>query len=97
MHLSLPEKLEAFAQQQVGEGFYSSTSEYVRELIRKDMQDKDEKRRQDFYAAVQVGDNQLLQGQGITFDDTTMQRLGTQAMQNVESGNRTQSPEALPE
>ena len=82
MHLSLPEKLEAFAQEQVGEGFYSSASEYVRELIRKDMQQKDRQHQQAFYAAVQVGDNQIAQGHGIPFDDQTMQQLGQQAREN---------------
>lgn len=97
MHLSLPERLEIFAQQQVGEGLYSSTSEYVRALIRQDMTTKEQQRRQAFYAAVQHGDMQLAQGQGIDFTDTTMQELVTRAKQNVTDGNRTVSLEAIPE
>lgn len=97
MHLNLPEKLEEFAQQQVGEGFYSSTSEYVRELIRKDMKEKTEQHRQAFYAAVKVGDEQLLQGKGTTFDDSTMSTLSQKAQQNVADGTFTNNSEALPE
>ena len=36
MNVSLPEQLKAFAEQQVNGGQYGSTSEYVRELIRRD-------------------------------------------------------------
>ena len=36
MNISLPDKLKAFAEGQVGSGQYGSTSEYVRELIRRD-------------------------------------------------------------
>ncbi|MEO0685823.1 MAG: type II toxin-antitoxin system ParD family antitoxin, partial [Cyanobacteria bacterium J06649_11] len=64
MHLNLPDKLETFTQQQVGAGYYSSASEYIRELIRKDMQDKNEQRIQVFRSAVHVGDQQIIQGSG---------------------------------
>lgn len=36
MNISLPEPLKAFVDEQVARGAYSSTSEYVRELIRHD-------------------------------------------------------------
>ena len=36
MNISLPEALKSFVDQQVGARGYSSSSEYVRELIRKD-------------------------------------------------------------
>ena len=36
MNVSLPEQLRAFVDEQVVEGRYGSTSEYVRELIRRD-------------------------------------------------------------
>ena len=36
MNISLPEALKSFVDQQVNAGDYSSSSEYVRELIRKD-------------------------------------------------------------
>lgn len=97
MHLSLPEKLEAFALRQVGEGFYKSTSEYVRELIRRDMQERDEQHKLAFYAAIRTGDEQLLHGNGKVFDDTTMKTLGQRARQNMFNGTLTNSREALPE
>ena len=36
MNISLPERLKSFVDQQVSARGYSSSSEYVRELIRKD-------------------------------------------------------------
>jgi antitoxin ParD1/3/4 len=36
MNVSLPDELRAFVDAQVEEGRYGSTSEYVRELIRRD-------------------------------------------------------------
>jgi antitoxin ParD1/3/4 len=36
MNVSLPDELRAFVDEQVTEGRYGSTSEYVRELIRRD-------------------------------------------------------------
>lgn len=36
MNVSLPEQLRAFVDEQVDQGGYGSTSEYVRELIRRD-------------------------------------------------------------
>ena len=36
MNISLPETLKSFVDQQVSQGGYSTSSEYLRELIRKD-------------------------------------------------------------
>jgi antitoxin ParD1/3/4 len=36
MNVSLPGELKAYVDDQVGDGGYGSTSEYVRELIRRD-------------------------------------------------------------
>jgi antitoxin ParD1/3/4 len=38
MNVSLPEELRAFVDEQVCEGGYGSTSEYVRALIRRDQE-----------------------------------------------------------
>jgi len=36
MNISLPDKLKSFVDEQVNQGRYGTSSEYVRELIRKD-------------------------------------------------------------
>jgi antitoxin ParD1/3/4 len=42
MNISIPEKLKGWAEQRVAEGRYSSTSDYVRDLVRRD-QEQEEK------------------------------------------------------
>lgn len=37
MNVSLPETLKSFVDQQVAEGRYGTSSEYIRELIRRDL------------------------------------------------------------
>lgn len=44
MNVSIPDKLKSWAEQRVAEGRYSSTSDYVRDLVRRD-QEAEEKRR----------------------------------------------------
>ena len=36
MNVSLPDELKSYVDEQVGDGLYGSTSEYVRALIRRD-------------------------------------------------------------
>jgi antitoxin ParD1/3/4 len=44
MHIALPDALKAFVEAQIGEGGYSSVSEYVCALIRADQKHKAEER-----------------------------------------------------
>lgn len=44
MNVSLPDQLKGWAESRVAEGRYSSTSDYVRDLVRRD-QEAEEKRR----------------------------------------------------
>ena len=44
MNIALPESMKQFVQERVTDGGYSSTSEYVRELIRPDQRRKAEER-----------------------------------------------------
>ena len=41
MNISLPDLMKDWVQSQIDEGKYASTSDYVRDLIRKDREDKD--------------------------------------------------------
>ncbi|TGX53606.1 type II toxin-antitoxin system ParD family antitoxin [Sphingomonas gei] len=38
MNISIPDKLKGWAEQRVAEGRYSSTSDYVRDLVRRDQE-----------------------------------------------------------
>lgn len=53
MNISLPEKLKAWADARVQEGRYSSASDYVRDLMRRD-QDAEEARTR-LQAAIDIG------------------------------------------
>lgn len=55
MNIALPANLKDFVQTQVSEGGYSSASEYVRELIRKDVKAKKALLEADLIAALDSG------------------------------------------
>lgn len=41
MNISVPDPMKAWVQTQIDEGRYASSSDYVRDLIRKDQEEKD--------------------------------------------------------
>ena len=53
MNVSIPDKLKGWAESRVAEGRYSSTSDYVRDLVRRD-QEREEARRR-LQAAIDEG------------------------------------------
>ena len=55
MNISIPEKLKGWAESRVAEGRYSSTSDYVRDLVRRDQENEEKLRR--LQAAIDEGRN----------------------------------------
>jgi len=55
MNISIPDKLKGWAEQRVAEGRYSSTSDYVRDLVRRDQEGEEARRR--LQAAIDEGRN----------------------------------------
>ena len=53
MNISIPEKLKGWAEQRVAEGRYSSMSDYVRDLMRRDQDAADARQR--LQAAIDEG------------------------------------------
>jgi antitoxin ParD1/3/4 len=53
MNISIPDKLKGWAEQRVAEGRYSSTSDYVRDLVRRDQEREEAVRR--LQAAIDEG------------------------------------------
>lgn len=53
MNISIPEKLKGWAESRVAEGRYSSTSDYVRDLVRRDQEHEEKLRR--LQAAIDEG------------------------------------------
>lgn len=53
MNISIPEKLKGWAESRVAEGRYSSTSDYMRDLVRRDQEN--EERLRGLRAAIDEG------------------------------------------
>ena len=53
MNVSIPDKLKGWAEQRVAEGRYSSTSDYIRDLVRRDQEQEERLRR--LQAAIDEG------------------------------------------
>ena len=53
MNISIPEKLKGWCEARVAEGRYSSTSDYVRDLVRRDQEAEEQRRR--LQAAIDEG------------------------------------------
>jgi antitoxin ParD1/3/4 len=53
MNVSIPDKLKGWAEQRVAEGRYSSTSDYIRDLVRRDQENEEKVRR--LQAAIDEG------------------------------------------
>ena len=53
MNVSIPDKLKGWAEKRVAEGRYSSTSDYVRDLVRRDQEQEEARRR--LQAAIDEG------------------------------------------
>ncbi len=45
MNVSIPDKLKSWAEQRVAEGRYSSASDYIRDLVRRDQENEEKLRR----------------------------------------------------
>jgi len=70
MNISIPEKLKSWAEQRVAEGRYSSTSDYVRDLVRRDQEGEEARRR--LQAAIDEGRASGVSGR--TIDDIVADR-----------------------
>jgi antitoxin ParD1/3/4 len=53
MNISIPDKLKGWVESRVAEGRYSSTSDYVRDLVRRDQEAEEARRR--LQAAIEEG------------------------------------------
>lgn len=53
MNISIPDQLKGWAEARVAEGRYSSTSDYVRDLVRRDQESEEARRR--LLAAIDEG------------------------------------------
>ncbi len=87
MNISLPDELKAFVDQQVGSRGYTSSSEYVRELLRKE-RDKEKLR-----AMILEG---VASGRGVVADKAYFDGLRQRIRQQATPARPTTKPTAKP-
>jgi antitoxin ParD1/3/4 len=83
VNVNLTPKLEALVREKVESGLYNNASEVVREALRL-MEERDRLAR--LKAAIAVGDAQLARGEVVTWTPDFMERLMSEAAENVRNG-----------
>jgi len=81
MHINLSPEIERYLQSKVEKGFYKNPSDVIRDAIRR-MREEEEKL-QALRAAVQAGDKQLEQGEGITYTPELLDKIKEKAFENA--------------
>jgi antitoxin ParD1/3/4 len=93
MHVNLSEEMEGFIRGKVAGGMYGNATEVIRDAVRR-MQ-AEEARVAAWQAAIKVGEDQLVAGQGVPYTPDTMKRLQKRAAAAVGSGKKL-NPDVLP-
>ena len=93
MHINLSQEMEQYLQSKVGTGFYSNSSEVVRDAIRR-MREEDEKLAA-LRAAVQIGDGQLDRGEGVAYTPERLEAITANALANARRGKKA-NPDVAP-
>lgn len=96
MHVKLPEQLEEYLHTMVATGLYGSTSEFIRDLIRKHMEEKQKQHNAAFYHAVRAGDEEIALGKTTAFTTELMKDIKQKAKNNIQDGISTHNLGALP-
>lgn len=86
MHINLSPEIEQYLQVKVGTGFYSNASEVVRDAIRR-MWEEDQKLEK-LRAAVQIGDEQLDRGEGLSYSASRLEAITEKALSNARNGKK---------
>ena len=86
MHINLSPEIEHYHQLKVGTGFYSNASEVVRDAIRR-MWEEDEKLEK-LRSSIQVGDEQLDQGEGQSYSSSLLDAITEKAFKNARNGKK---------
>jgi antitoxin ParD1/3/4 len=93
MHVNLSPEMEGFIKSKVEAGFYGNATEIIRDALKR-MQAED-MRVAAWKAAIQVGDEQLDQGEGIAYTANTLKDMTETALRDLHSSQPIQ-PDVLP-
>ena len=94
MNIGFPEVDEKFIKSKVEAGYYMNETEVVRDAIRH--MREEEERRKSFMAAVKLGEQQIANGEGVTFTDELMGNIEKQAIEDATKATSVNNPDSLP-
>ena len=80
MHLNLGQEFEEFIQEQVRSGYYGNATEVIRAALRR-MREEELK-----LASLQVGENQIAQGEVVRYRPELLETLAAEAAANARKG-----------
>ncbi|MCK5284489.1 MAG: type II toxin-antitoxin system ParD family antitoxin [Alphaproteobacteria bacterium] len=86
MHIDIPPKLEAFIQNQISVGAYSSAAEVVRDAIRR--MEQEQNKLEVLRTAVRAGDKQLDHGESVLLTDALMEEIENNAIKRHKKGEK---------
>jgi Arc/MetJ-type ribon-helix-helix transcriptional regulator len=77
----------------VGLGFYSSETELVKDAVRH-MREEEEKFKH-FQAAVRVGDEQIANGETVSYSGDLMTKIEQRAVKKAQQGKKVNNPKVV--
>lgn len=93
MHINLGDQMGDFIRSKVAGGMYGNNTEVIRDAVRR-MQ-AEEARTAAWQAAIKVGDDQLLAGQGRAYTPEILDEIGEKAKKGMRTGKKL-NPDVLP-
>lgn len=93
MHVNLSAEMEGFIRGKVADGMYGNATEVIRDAVRR-MQ-AEETRIAAWQAAIKVGDDQLIRGEGVEYTPKLMKEITGSAIAAMRSG-KPSDPDVLP-
>jgi len=84
MHLNLGQEFEEFIQEQVRSGYYGNATEVIRAALRR--MREEELKLAALRASLQVGENQIAQGEVVRYRPELLETLAAEAAANARKG-----------
>lgn len=90
MNISIPDKLKSWAESRVAEGRYSSTSDYVRDLVRRD-QERAEAEARETARLKAAWDEGLASGEFVPMEEDLAERVIARGMERLAGAKRAKA------
>ena len=86
MHINLSPEIEQYLQGKVLSGFYSNSSEVIRDAIRHMWEDDSKLER--LRSAIKIGDDEIAMGKYIQYTPELLEEITTEAIANHKAGKQ---------